>query len=262
VLSTRQGFLRLGYSHSFTLLACGGGGGGGGGLLTVTVLEVEAVKPRESVQVALTVIGPAEAPVVVRGGGIAAARDAAAAGSPAADRDGGIVRTGAGATDGRGRSGFDRCRARRAGNVRRIQRLHGEVGAAAGRVVLLGLGIGNGGGGGVAASRDAVGVDRGAGILAFNLATIDRPGVGERVLRVEVAGGDGRVYRFTHHDFGRLNRAGRRYWNFRSSAKIEHQAGRQAGTVEVGTAELAFVRGHFLRKIFVRPLESASKTRK
>jgi len=56
------GLLELGYSHSFTLLACGGGGGGGGGLLTVTVLEVEAVKPRESVQVALTVIGPAEAP--------------------------------------------------------------------------------------------------------------------------------------------------------------------------------------------------------
>jgi len=47
------------------LLACGGGGGGGGGLFTVTVLEVEAVKPRESVQVAFTVTGPEEAPVVV-----------------------------------------------------------------------------------------------------------------------------------------------------------------------------------------------------
>ena len=31
----------------------------------MTVLEAEAVKPRESVQVALTVTGPAEAPVVV-----------------------------------------------------------------------------------------------------------------------------------------------------------------------------------------------------
>jgi hypothetical protein len=54
----------FGYSHSFTLLACGGGGGGGGAAFTVTVLEAEAVKPRESVQVALTVTGPAEAPVV------------------------------------------------------------------------------------------------------------------------------------------------------------------------------------------------------
>jgi len=42
-----------------------GGGGGGGGLFNVTELEVEAVKLRESVQVAFTVTGPAEAPVVV-----------------------------------------------------------------------------------------------------------------------------------------------------------------------------------------------------
>ena len=34
-------------------------------MFSVTVLEVEAVKPRESVQVAFTVTGPAEAPVVV-----------------------------------------------------------------------------------------------------------------------------------------------------------------------------------------------------
>ncbi len=34
-------------------------------MLTVTVLEVEAVNPRESVQVALIVIGPDAAPVVV-----------------------------------------------------------------------------------------------------------------------------------------------------------------------------------------------------
>jgi hypothetical protein len=48
------------------LVACGGGGGGGGAAFTVTVLEFVAVKPRESVQVAVTVTGPAEAPVVVR----------------------------------------------------------------------------------------------------------------------------------------------------------------------------------------------------
>jgi len=43
------------------LLACGGGGGG---FSTVTELVVEAVKPRESVQVAPIVMGPDEAPVV------------------------------------------------------------------------------------------------------------------------------------------------------------------------------------------------------
>jgi hypothetical protein len=45
-------------------VACGATGGGG--FSTVTVLEVEAAKPRESVQVALMVIGPDEAPVVFR----------------------------------------------------------------------------------------------------------------------------------------------------------------------------------------------------
>jgi len=45
------------------LLACGGGTGG---VSTVTALEVEAVKPRESVQVALILIDPGEAPVVSR----------------------------------------------------------------------------------------------------------------------------------------------------------------------------------------------------
>src|SRR5207248_4072177 len=63
VLSTRQGFLTLGNSHSLSLLASGGGGGG---FSTVTWVELEAVRPRESEQVALTVIGPAGAPVVVR----------------------------------------------------------------------------------------------------------------------------------------------------------------------------------------------------
>jgi hypothetical protein len=61
VLSTRQGFILFGYSHSFNLLACGGGGGG---FSTVTDDEVDAVKPRESVHVALTVTVPAGAPVV------------------------------------------------------------------------------------------------------------------------------------------------------------------------------------------------------
>ena len=45
------------------MLACGGGTGG---FSTVTELEVEAVKPRESVQVALILIDPGEAPVVSR----------------------------------------------------------------------------------------------------------------------------------------------------------------------------------------------------
>src|SRR5208283_528942 len=63
VLSTRHGFFSFGYVHSFTLLACGGGGGG---FSTVTVLVVEAVKPRESVQVVPILIGPDEAPVVFR----------------------------------------------------------------------------------------------------------------------------------------------------------------------------------------------------
>ena len=40
------------------------GAGGGGGLFTVTELVVEAVKPRESVQVVFMVAVPAEAPVV------------------------------------------------------------------------------------------------------------------------------------------------------------------------------------------------------
>ena len=63
VLSTRQGFTLLGNSHSLSLLASGGGGGG---FSTVTWVEAEAVRPRESVQVALTVIGPDDAPVVLR----------------------------------------------------------------------------------------------------------------------------------------------------------------------------------------------------
>jgi hypothetical protein len=63
VLSTRQGFFSFGKSHWLSLLACGGGGGG---TSTFTWLEADAVNPRESVQVALTVIGPADAPVVFR----------------------------------------------------------------------------------------------------------------------------------------------------------------------------------------------------
>src|SRR6185312_12858408 len=63
VLSTRQGLTLLGKSHSLNLLASGGGGGG---TSTVTWVEAGAVRPRESVQVALTVMGPADAPVVLR----------------------------------------------------------------------------------------------------------------------------------------------------------------------------------------------------
>ena len=48
------------------MLDCGGGGGGGGGFSTVTWVEAVAVKPRESVQVALTLMAPAGAPVVFR----------------------------------------------------------------------------------------------------------------------------------------------------------------------------------------------------
>jgi hypothetical protein len=63
VLSTRHGFTLLGKSHSLSLLASGGGGGG---FSTITWLELLAVRPRESVQVALTVIAPGAAPVVLR----------------------------------------------------------------------------------------------------------------------------------------------------------------------------------------------------
>jgi hypothetical protein len=60
-LSTRHGFFSFGYWHSLSLLACGGGGGG---FSTVTGVEDEAVKPRESVHVALIVTVPGGAPVV------------------------------------------------------------------------------------------------------------------------------------------------------------------------------------------------------
>src|SRR5258705_1000929 len=63
VLSTRHGFTLLGNSHSLSLLDCGGGGGG---FSTVTWVEAVEVRLRESVQVALTVIVPAGAPVVSR----------------------------------------------------------------------------------------------------------------------------------------------------------------------------------------------------
>src|SRR5579863_7940945 len=63
VLSTRQGFFSLGKSHWLSLAALGGGGGG---FSTVAWVEAWPVKPRESVQVAVTVIGPGWAPSVVR----------------------------------------------------------------------------------------------------------------------------------------------------------------------------------------------------
>src|SRR5215470_10144340 len=63
VLSTRHGFFVFGKSHWLSLLAFGGGGGG---FSTATCAEEFAVRPRESVHVALTVIWPGEAPVVLR----------------------------------------------------------------------------------------------------------------------------------------------------------------------------------------------------
>src|ERR1700686_4306286 len=63
VLSTRHGFTGFGKSHWLSLLACGGGGGG---FSTITcVVAGEDFRPRESVQVALTVIGPVDANVVL-----------------------------------------------------------------------------------------------------------------------------------------------------------------------------------------------------
>src|SRR6202007_2119279 len=63
VLSTRHGFFSFGKSHWLSLLAFGGGGGG---FSTVTCDEEFAVSPRESVQVALTVIWSGAAAGVVR----------------------------------------------------------------------------------------------------------------------------------------------------------------------------------------------------
>src|ERR1700752_4632358 len=63
-LSTRHGFLilaMLAKSQSVSLLACGGGGGG---FSTLTCVEPCELNPRESVHVAFTVTGPADAPVV------------------------------------------------------------------------------------------------------------------------------------------------------------------------------------------------------
>ena len=53
------------FSATLTALAVAACGGGGGGFSTLTCVEAFAVRPRESVQVALMVTGPAEAPGVV-----------------------------------------------------------------------------------------------------------------------------------------------------------------------------------------------------
>ena len=89
--------LGVGYSHSFSFVAFGGGGGGGFSI--VTVLDVEAVSPRESVQVALIVIGTRRSAGCAQGSGVSAAGDAAAGRGPSAHRDRNVVRTGAGASD-------------------------------------------------------------------------------------------------------------------------------------------------------------------
>src|SRR5579863_585694 len=65
VLSTRHGFTGFGKSHWLSLVACGAGGGGGFSTVTCVVAGGD-FRPRESVQIALTVIGPAEAPAVFR----------------------------------------------------------------------------------------------------------------------------------------------------------------------------------------------------
>jgi len=49
--------------QSVSLLACGAGAGGGG-FSTVTCVEACVFNPRESLQVALTVIGPGDMPLV------------------------------------------------------------------------------------------------------------------------------------------------------------------------------------------------------
>ena len=61
VLSTRQGFILFGKSHWLSLEAFGGGGGG---FSIVTCVEPGVASPRESVQVAPTVIVPGDAPPV------------------------------------------------------------------------------------------------------------------------------------------------------------------------------------------------------
>src|SRR5262249_732122 len=65
VLSTRHGFTLFGNSIWLILVAWAGGGGGGGGASTVAEVSAEAVRPRSSVAVHVTVILPGCAPCVL-----------------------------------------------------------------------------------------------------------------------------------------------------------------------------------------------------
>ena len=60
MLSTRAGFTLFGKAHSLILLAVGGACGAS----TFTLVLAELLRPRESVQVVVTLIAPAPAPEV------------------------------------------------------------------------------------------------------------------------------------------------------------------------------------------------------
>ena len=180
----------------------------------VTEADDEAVKPRESVQVAPIVIGPGEAPVVFKVPVFPLPEIL----PPLEVHPPTVTGTLSGLVQVQVMVDVSPAltvvRARRAGHLRWVLGwfLHGEIRGTTGRVVLLGLGIGDGGGDrrGIAAgctTADAVGVDGGVGVLTVNFAATARPGIGERVLGIEVAGDDGGVHRLADHDVGGLHRA-------------------------------------------------------
>ena len=72
-------------------------------------------------------------------------------------------------------------------------------------------------GDGVAAGGRIRGIDLGGRIFSGNLAAIAGPGIGDRVLGVEVAGSDGRGDGLAHHHCSRLHGA-TRGWRYRRSA--------------------------------------------
>ena len=105
----------------------------------------------------------------------------------------------------------------------------------------------------VAAARHPRCVDRCRGIGAADLATGTRPVVGQRVLRIEIAGSDGSLHRLADHNFPMINRAscGRGHW--RGSAEVEHEAGAQARAVECWSPQIRLHRAHFVREIVTGP---------